>query len=62
MEIHRWPRSTKPSSLSDEEREYFVKKYNIDKYEELPFCIIIPTFNNEPRKRAERNIRSIIMQ
>lgn len=45
-----------------EEKEYYEKKYNISKYEELPFCLVIPTFNNKPRKRAERNIRSILMQ
>ena len=53
---------SRPSPLADEEREYFKEKYNIDKYEELPFCLVIPTFNNKPRKRAERNIRSILMQ
>jgi glycosyltransferase involved in cell wall biosynthesis len=53
---------TRPSLLADEEKEYYTKKYHIDKYEELPFCIIVPTFNNKPRKRAERNIRSILMQ
>ena len=53
---------SRPSVLADQQKEYFTQKYHIDKYEEIPFCLIVPTFNNKPRKRAERNLRSILMQ
>lgn len=32
------------------------------KYEELPFCIVVPTFNNIAGDRYKKNIQSIIMQ
>ena len=37
----------KYNSLADEERRYYEDKYNISKYDELPFCIVVPTYNNE---------------
>lgn len=45
-----------------EEYEYYEKKYDISSYEELPFCIVVPTFNNKAEQRYLRNIRSIVMQ
>lgn len=53
---------SRPSIIAEEEKVYYQNKYQTDKYEELPFCLVVPTFNNKPRKRAERNIRSILMQ
>jgi glycosyltransferase involved in cell wall biosynthesis len=44
------------------ERLYFEEKYNIGKYEELPFCIVVPTFNNVAFERHIKNMKSIIMQ
>lgn len=46
----------------DEEREYYQSRYNTDKYEELPFCIVVPTFNNRENDRYLKNIKSIVMQ
>jgi len=44
------------------EYSYYEQKYNISSYEELPFCIVVPTYNNKPEGRYLRNIRSIVMQ
>ena len=50
------------NDLSKEEVEYYEHKYNVGKYNELPFCVVIPTYNNAPNGRYLRNINSIIMQ
>lgn len=34
----------------------------MSKYEELPFCIVIPSYNNVKDKRHIKNIRSVLMQ
>lgn len=48
--------------IAQEELQYFTKKYQIDRYEELPFCIVIPTINNKANRRAEKNLKSVLMQ
>lgn len=45
-----------------EELSYYQEKYQIGSYAELPFCVVVPTFNNKENQRALRNIRSIVMQ
>jgi glycosyltransferase involved in cell wall biosynthesis len=34
----------------------------VSKYQELPFCVVVPTFNNAAKDRYLRNIKSIVMQ
>jgi hypothetical protein len=51
-----------PSKQADIEYQYYQRKYNIDQYDELPFCIVVPTFNNAKKSRHLRNIKSVIMQ
>lgn len=39
------------------------KEYNLSKYgEELPFCIIVPSYNNAKNFRYEYNLQSILNQ
>lgn len=51
-----------PSPLAKREKEYYEKKYEISRYEELPFCIVIPSFNNAKNNLHLKNIRSVLMQ
>lgn len=53
---------TQNNEVVDEEREYFRSRYNTDGYKELPFCIVVPTFNNKDNERYIKNIKSIVMQ
>jgi glycosyltransferase involved in cell wall biosynthesis len=48
--------------VAQAEYNYYEKAYNISGYKELPFCVVVPTFNNLPSNRYLRNIRSIIGQ
>ena len=48
--------------LTRQERQYYDKKYQTDGKEELPFCIVVPTFNNKKGDRHLSNIRSIARQ
>jgi cellulose synthase/poly-beta-1,6-N-acetylglucosamine synthase-like glycosyltransferase len=50
------------SALAEEEKAYYEAKYSISKYEELPFCIVIPSFNNVKNNRHINNIKSVLMQ
>ena len=50
------------SELAIEEKEYYEKKYNISSYEELPICVVVPTYNNVAEKRYRQNMDSIIQQ
>lgn len=50
------------SALAEEEKAYYEAKYSINKYEELPFCIVIPSFNNVKNNRHINNIKSVLMQ
>ena len=54
--------STLANQLKDKERQYYQNKYHINQYKELPFCIIVPTFNNKLKRRHIRNIRSVFNQ
>ena len=47
---------------SQEEKEYYEQKYNISKYEELPICVFIPSFNNVAQDRYLKNLRSVLQQ
>ena len=40
----------------------YEEKYNISKYEEKPFCVVIPTYNNAEDERFQRNIDSLLTQ
>ena len=46
------------------EKTYYEDKYQIGKYEDvqLPFCLIIPSYNNAKSKIYLRNLDSIFMQ
>ena len=44
------------------EREYYEQKFSVSKYEQLPFCIVIPSHNNVKDNRHINNIRSVLMQ
>lgn len=50
--------------LMDDEKNYYEEKYQISKYEklQLPFCIIVPSYNNAKSKIYMRNLDSIFMQ
>lgn len=48
--------------MIDIERRYYERKYQISKYSEKSFCIVIPTFNNIKDNRHIKNLRSILMQ
>jgi glycosyltransferase involved in cell wall biosynthesis len=50
------------SELSNEEESYYELKYKISQYDELPFCVVVPTFNNAQNNRHISNIQSIVMQ
>ena len=49
------------SQLSLDEIDYYQQKYNMTS-EQVPFCVVVPTFNNAADDRYLRNIRSIVMQ
>ena len=48
----------------DYEKTYYEDNYQISLYEnvQLPFCIIIPSYNNAKSKIYLRNLDSIFMQ
>lgn len=48
--------------LAQQEKNYYEQRYNIGKYEEHPFCIVVPTYNNVNKDRYLKNIKSIVMQ
>lgn len=50
------------SYMLKEEINYYENKYSIGNYSELPFCIVVPTFNNGNGNRWYKNIKSIIQQ
>ena len=45
-----------------EEYEYYEKHYNISSYEELPMCVVIPSFRNFKRYRYFYNLYTILQQ
>ena len=52
------------NTMSDEAKEelsYYQSKYDMD-YDELGFCVVIPTYNNQASDRYLRNLKSILMQ
>jgi glycosyltransferase involved in cell wall biosynthesis len=46
----------------NEEKEYYESKYNISKYQEQPFCIVVPSYNNVAENRYIKNLNSILQQ
>jgi cellulose synthase/poly-beta-1,6-N-acetylglucosamine synthase-like glycosyltransferase len=48
--------------IAMEEKDYYESRYSISKYEEKPFCIVVPTYNNAANNRYFNNIKSIVMQ
>ena len=50
------------TAMAAEERDYYEKKYNISQYEELPFCIVVPSHDNVKDNRHIKNLRSVLMQ
>jgi glycosyltransferase involved in cell wall biosynthesis len=49
-------------NLEKEEYDFYQNKYQIDSYKEIPFCVVIPTFNNAAQNRYLRNINSVVYQ
>lgn len=50
------------SALAKQERDYYERKYNLSRYPELPFCIVVPSYNNVAGGRYLRNLNSIFQQ
>lgn len=50
------------SAILEEERTYYEKKYGISQYKELPFCIVVPTYNNYKQFKYFFNAHSILQQ
>ena len=50
------------SELALQEKAYYEEKYQISKYEELPFCIVVPSYKNVANSRYVHNMNSIIQQ
>jgi hypothetical protein len=48
--------------LVKEEQAYYEKKYEISSYEELPFCVVVPSFRNYKRFRYYFNLYTILQQ
>ena len=38
------------------------RKYSVNKYNELPICVIAPGFNNNKDFRIEKNLNSVFLQ
>ena len=41
---------------------YYEEKYKTGSYQEIPFCIVVPTYNNAEGERYLKNMKSIVMQ
>ena len=50
------------SPLALKEKAYYEKHYSISKYEELPICVVIPSYNNVKDGRYRNNLESILQQ
>ena len=50
------------SELALQEKAYYEEKYQISKYEELPFCVVVPSYKNVANDRYVHNMDSIIQQ
>lgn len=50
------------SELAQQERMYFEEKYNVSKYPEMPFCIVVPSYMNAADERYISNMKSILQQ
>ena len=50
--------------LLQEEEKYYHKRYQIRDYihQQLPFCIVVPSYNNVKSRLFLRNLDSIFMQ
>ncbi len=50
--------------LMEYEQKYYEQNYQISQYEnlQLPFCLIVPSYNNAKSKIYLRNLDSIFMQ
>ncbi len=46
------------------EKNYYDKQYNMSKYHnyQLPFCIVVPSYNNIKSRLYLRNLDSLFMQ
>ena len=51
------------TELGAEEKEWYSRRYKqYDSYPQLPFCIVVPTYNNNKQHMHINNMRSILMQ
>jgi len=66
VQAHEWRKLLSEevafSQKTTEEYNYYELKYNISRYQEWPFCVVVPTYNNVENDRYLRNIRSILLQ
>ena len=44
------------------EKSYYEQEYEISRFKELPFCIIVPTYQNIKNHKYYFNLHSILMQ
>ena len=48
--------------MIEKERRHYEEKYHISQFEEQPFCIVVPSFNNSAGDLYLHNLNSILQQ
>lgn len=48
--------------MAQEEKKYYEEKYEVSKYPEMPFCIVVPSYMNAVDDRYINNMKSILQQ